>query len=242
MARTHTIREGETIAGLAFETGHWWRTIWRAPENDALREVRPDAQLLRAGDVVFVPDKTPRRVTQLRTGSTHTFRRKGVPSVVRVRLIGHRPVAPAPPPRGRGLAPLPDPSAPPPPAPAPEPLAGVPFSAEVDGGVVRGVADGDGYVEVPVRPNAREVILTLWPDEDDAQTVALDVGVLDPVAFVRGQKQRLRGLGWSLSVDDDEDDPAFIDALQGFQRAMGLPAAASADAATRTALIREFGA
>jgi hypothetical protein len=242
MPHQHTIRDGETIAGLAFETGHWWRTIWRAPENEALREVRPDAQLLRAGDVVFVPDKTLRRVHGLRTGGKHSFRRKGVPSVVRVRLVGHRPAPLARPPRDRGLAPLPDPSAPPPRAPAPEPLAGVPFAAEVEGGVVRGVADGDGYVEVPVRPNAREVILTLWPDEDHAQTVTLDVGVLDPVSFVRGQKQRLRGLGWSLSVDDDEDDPAFIDALQAFQRAAGLPSATPADAATRSALIREFGA
>src|SRR5262245_11034673 len=63
MPTTHIVKEGETLAGIALENGFYsWETIYNHPENQALRELRPDPSELYVGDRIYIPDKTPKSV------------------------------------------------------------------------------------------------------------------------------------------------------------------------------------
>ena len=79
MARVHVIAEGECLSSVAFENGYFPGTIWERPENDALRELRGDPNVLSPGDKLFVPDKEP-KTTTCATGKVHRFTRRGVPA------------------------------------------------------------------------------------------------------------------------------------------------------------------
>ncbi len=66
-------------------------TIWIHPENQSLKELRNNPNVLLPGDRVFIPDKRLKFVSAA-TDQTHAFRRKGTPSLVRLQLFaGERP-------------------------------------------------------------------------------------------------------------------------------------------------------
>jgi len=85
MPSQHTVAQGESIASIAEDSGHFAGTLWEHPENAALRELRQDPRILLAGDVVFIPDLREKSVAA-DTGRVHRFRRRGVPGVFRVRV------------------------------------------------------------------------------------------------------------------------------------------------------------
>ncbi len=70
---THTVQQGECLSSIAATYGFAWQTVYRAQENAELRPLRPNPNLLFAGDVVVIPQREPvgRSVP---TGAEHTFR------------------------------------------------------------------------------------------------------------------------------------------------------------------------
>src|SRR5690348_1937384 len=93
MATDVTAEEGDSISSIAFEHGFFPKTIWEDAANADLKEKRKDPNILLAGDQVHVPDLRPKKVT-IASGKTHTFKRKGVPSLFRLRIMnGDKPLA-----------------------------------------------------------------------------------------------------------------------------------------------------
>src|SRR3990170_3615968 len=86
MPHSHTAARGESVESIAYAHGLFWETVWDDPGNAALREARAEPNVLAAGDVLVVPDLRPKE-EQAATGRRHVFRRRGVPSVLRVRLL-----------------------------------------------------------------------------------------------------------------------------------------------------------
>ncbi len=127
----HVAKRGESVESIAFQYGFFWETLWNAPENQSLKEKREHPNLLLEGDVVVVPDKVEKTV-RVATGKVHRFRRKGIPSVLQVRLL-HRG----------------------------EPRAGIAYTVEVPGEPIRGVTDEEGWVKCWLMPDVREGILKL---------------------------------------------------------------------------------
>ena len=82
----HIAVQGDSIPSIAFEAGLFPETIWEHPENQQLREIRKDLNVLLPGDPVFVPEKR-RRVENAATDKAHKFRRRGVPSRLRIQLF-----------------------------------------------------------------------------------------------------------------------------------------------------------
>lgn len=57
MSRLHDVKAGDCLSSLAVEYGFAWKTIWEASENDRLRQVRKDPNVLLPGDQVFIPER-----------------------------------------------------------------------------------------------------------------------------------------------------------------------------------------
>src|SRR5256885_13399726 len=82
----YTAQLGDCVSSVAFEHGFFPDTVWQHGENRELKELRGDPYVLCEGDVIFVPDVRVKKVS-LATGKQHTFKRKGVPEVLRIRFV-----------------------------------------------------------------------------------------------------------------------------------------------------------
>src|SRR5687767_7799873 len=122
---THTVTQGDCLTSIAERYGFHWETLWNRPENGEIVRSRKDPNTLMPGDVVFIPEKRMKSYVRP-TGATHTFKVKGVPAKFRVRLLW-----------------------------GDEPRADEPYVLTIDGEVHEGRTDGDGKIEVVIRPDAR---------------------------------------------------------------------------------------
>jgi N-acetylmuramoyl-L-alanine amidase len=82
----HIVQKGECITSIADAYGFFWKTIWSHAENAALRKERSDPHTLMEHDRVFIPDLVQKDVS-CATAKRHTFRRKGIPALVRVQVF-----------------------------------------------------------------------------------------------------------------------------------------------------------
>ncbi|MBL8963477.1 MAG: peptidoglycan-binding protein [Phycisphaeraceae bacterium] len=127
----HTVQAGDCINSIAKQHGFFPDTIWNHPQNSELKNQRLDPNVLDVGDVVHIPDlqeKTESGAVEKR----HTFRRKGVPSKLRLTL------------KKNG-----------------EPRANEDYTLDIDGHVITGKTDSQGTLEHPIPPDAVQGILTL---------------------------------------------------------------------------------
>lgn len=127
----HTVQPGECLLSIAAQHGYFWKTLWDHPDNQKLREARKSAALLAPGDVIQIPDKTPKqKVAAL--GQKHSFQIKQNRALLALRLV-----------QGG------------------EPLAGEPYALTVAGQTLKGKTDGDGKLEQPIPAVAAKAVLVL---------------------------------------------------------------------------------
>src|SRR5258708_33202788 len=60
MSIEHVVVQGECLSVIAARFGFRWQPIWNAPENADLRQRRQSPNILFPGDVVVIPDVTPK--------------------------------------------------------------------------------------------------------------------------------------------------------------------------------------
>lgn len=235
--KQHKVQQGESVESIAHTAGHFWETVWEHPENAELRKLRKSPHVLLPGDKVFVPELRQKKVA-CATGRQHPFRRKGVPSRLRVRFLVDD-----------------------------EPRAGQSYELFVDGTRQKeGATDGDGWLDEVISPmaNVAEVHFAADAPEDepppgDFEESGADViredkppakkkpapkkivytfGLrrLDPASTISGAQGRLRHLGYSVGEPTGELDPRTADALRAFQTDKGLDVTGELDDATQAKL------
>jgi hypothetical protein len=204
------VRQGESIESIARRHGFLPQTIWDDPDNAQLKRERKDPSMLLPGDRLRVPERR-RREEPGADAQRHKFRRKGLPSKLRVKVLRDG-----------------------------QPRANEPYVLSVDGQLSRGDLDGDGVIEIPVPPNARHGRLTVGKDESDQQVFELHLSGLDPIDAVSGVQQRLCNLGYPCPKSGSLD-PETRSALADFQRVFGIEATGEPDQTTRDRLAKEHG-
>lgn len=121
---SHQVVQGETALRIAVQHGYRrGDTIWDAPENDGLRQLRRSANVLQPGDVVWVPGRKP-RVESAATGKGHAFHTILPREHLRVRLED----------------------------PEGNPLANVAYRLLFEGGPLAGTTNNSGWIihDIPV--------------------------------------------------------------------------------------------
>lgn len=171
----HVVRRGEDMASIAARYGFFWKTLWNHADNAELKRVRKDPNVLLEGDRVTIPDLRASEYGRS-TEARHRFRRKGVPSKLKMQLLRDD-----------------------------EPRSGVSWEFEVVGQTHSGSTDAEGYLELPVPPGADRGTLTIREGER-VDTRVIRIGSLDPVTTVRGVQQRLRNLQFACPTDGKMGD------------------------------------
>jgi len=197
---TYVVRAGESIASIAHKFGLFADTVWDHPDNADLKSARGNPDLLLAGDRVTIPEKRLQEESGA-AGARHRFRRKGIPRTLRVRLVDCDE----------------------------SPLSNANVTVAVDGAAPASVvADGDGWLEHGIEPNAKIAIVRL----EDGSEFELKLGSLSPVNTTLGVQQRLHNLGYFNGRLDGKPSEKLRDALIDFQAARELEPTGEADGPT----------
>src|SRR5437016_6010248 len=119
------VAQGDSVESVASENGYFWRTLWDHPRNAELKQLRQNPHVLYPADKLFVPPLREKEESRS-TDSKHRFRRKGVPSKLKIVVTEND-----------------------------QPRGNEPYRLEIDGTSIEGVTGADGSVEQPIPPNAR---------------------------------------------------------------------------------------
>ncbi len=200
----YIVEQGDCISSIAYRHGLFWETIWNHPKNATLRRNRNNPNVLSPGDELYIPEKTPGS-EERSTGARHRFVRKGVPGQLCIRLLLNG-----------------------------KPRSTLPYILNVDGTLVRGTTDENGYLRESIPPNAVQGKVTLMQGEE-SETYELRLGSLDPLSDITGVQGRLANLGFHCDLSGTMDDTTAL-ALAEYQRAHGLKITGELDQSTRAKL------
>lgn len=191
--KSHTVIQGDCFSSIAEENGFFWETLWNHPENKKLRELRKDPNILLPGDVVFVPDKRLKQLSEP-TNEVHKYRLKNTPAKLKVRILGDA-----------------------------EPRAGEPFVLIIDDvEIKRGKIPPDGQIEISIPPTAKGGKLLIGEGENEEEYI-LNLGHLDPIDTLTGVKARLSSVGFDCGEINEEMNEETIEAIADFQSYINHP-------------------
>jgi hypothetical protein len=127
------------------------------------------------GDVIVTPDKKIAEYVRP-TGTRHTWKVKGIPAKVRMKLMS-----------------------------SDEPRAHEPYTLTVDGVVTRGTTNSDENVAITIPPRARYGTLDVG-EGDRAEEMTLELGHLNPVSDLAGVQAHLSNMGFRCAASGRLDD------------------------------------
>jgi hypothetical protein len=206
----HVVRQGECISSIARERGHFWETIWDDEGNAELRQAREHPNVLLPDDRVTIPEQT-RRDESIEPERRHRFRRRGEPTMFRLRLLSND-----------------------------RPRANQPYTAVINGNETSGETDADGNLQFRLPATAEVGTLRVGTGSGERE-YRLAFRRLDPVSNTTGVQQRLANLGFDCGPADGELGPATAFAITRFQSKHGLNETGQPDAQTRDRLREVHG-
>lgn len=157
-----TISQGEDIASLAHEYGHFPDKIWNHGNNASLKSKRKTPNQLMPGDEVFVPEIEIKHESKP-TDAQHKFKRKGTPHKFRLQL--------------KRLG---------------KPRANEPYVLKyTDGTQKSGQTDGDGWIEETIPGNCKGGTLLLQGGKEVKPIRLGDLNPVEEVSGVQQRLNNL---------------------------------------------------
>src|SRR5438105_9041150 len=224
----HVLERGECLQSLALQHGFKdGQTIYDGPDNADLRHKRAAPAEIVPGDVVVIPDRTPRELP-LTKGKPNRFKVQVPAGMLRVYVCDE----------------------------AGQALAGKSYELKIKDDTVEGKTTSDGAVEEPVRLNAIAGMLVVYESnaKDGARWIwSLRIANLEAPETRAGAWQRLANLGyWSPEEPAEEStspannpadnplDPLVL-AIRAFQHDEQLDESGRIDDPTRKRLVERHG-
>lgn len=181
----HVVKQGECMSSMADQYGFFWETLWNLPENAELSRQRANPNVLLPGDRVFIPEIRP-KVESGETAKVHTFRLKGVPVKLNLRLLDEFD----------------------------EPREGVKYTLTVDGQKFSGTTPADGWISQVIPPRASRGRLSLETGEEYDLELG-HINPVELTSGVQGRLQNLGYLEGDLTGKLDEETREAIRRFQG---------------------------
>jgi N-acetylmuramoyl-L-alanine amidase len=216
MGETYVVVEGDCLASIAAANGFSdWRTIYNASENADFRQLRPNPNVIFPGDEIVIPTKQPGGQS-CGTSQVHRFVVKLPKARLRVKVADDRALK---------------------------------YELAVGEATFRGKAGQGAVIEQPVAPDATTGTLKVYPESfasaddagDQAVTIQLQLGGLDPADTWSGAQARLSALGYYYGDVNGTTDDATVGALAWFQQDSSIDITGELDDNTQQALIGAFG-
>lgn len=197
MNTDYTVQQGDYLSKIANDFGFSdYRTIWNYPGNSELKSKRKNPNVLYPGDKLVIPDRKLREES-CAVDKRHSFKmeRPGL----RLRLVLEDMYE--------------------------KPIANAQCLLTIEGDLRTITTDGQGKIDEPLPPGTTSAFLMI---QDARQThlnsvrIPIKIGHLDPLEELSGHRARLNNLGYFPGKGDDQNDPAFVTAVERFQAEHGL--------------------
>ncbi|MFO1063535.1 MAG: LysM domain-containing protein [Pirellulales bacterium] len=82
----HVVQEGDCLSKIAKHYGFTWKKLWDYGPNATLKAKREDPNLLYPGDIVVIPEKSPKMESK-GTNQKHTFKKRTELPTFQIRLL-----------------------------------------------------------------------------------------------------------------------------------------------------------
>jgi len=209
----HVATQGETIASIAedYSLADWHR-IYDHPDNAALRQKRPNPNLIFPGDEIFVPDRDS-RIHGGAADQRHKFVYHAPKQWLRIVVEDHYT----------------------------KPLANTPYELKVGARQYQGQTDGDGLLEEQIEVSASTGRLKIGDHVFDLSIGDLNPVSETPDQGVSGAQGRLLNLGYPVGPIDGVMGPKTNQAIRFFQADEHLPTTGDLDSATMAKLLKVYG-
>lgn len=183
--------QGEHVSCIAESYGFRdFQTIWNHPNNAELRGKR-NPNVLFPGDILFIPELTPREEDRPTT-QIHKFVVKRRPLKIRITLENQYG----------------------------DTISTAPCLLTLDSDSTTLTSDGQGKLELTIPAGVKDSALMIQDAEQTSYAnveIPLKIGHLDPVTEVTGQQARLKCLGYFTGTVNGETEEEFQSAVEEFQ-------------------------
>lgn len=196
MATKHEVQQGECLSVIAEQHGfHDYSVLYDHPDNEGLKKIRPNPNVLEPGDKVSVP-KLEERSEAAKVDSVTSFKLILPKKELRIVLKDRHG----------------------------EPLADEPYDLHVQGRppLKDQRTDGDGLIKQPVPLGAKIATLEVRGRTLKLELGALNPAWDTPDEGVRGAQARLHNLGFNVGPDDGELGRRTRAAIAMFQHEQGM--------------------
>ena len=153
----YKVKQGEDIESIAKKFGLFWETVWNDPKNAKLGTKLKTPNQLLPGDVIFILEKSVKEESGA-TGQRHQFRRKGVPSMLRLQLLDEG-----------------------------KPRANETYVLNIDGDLFTGTTDKNGMIEQPIPPDAKQGKLLIGEDQEEYLLYLNYIDPINEISGVQGR-------------------------------------------------------
>jgi uncharacterized Zn-binding protein involved in type VI secretion len=213
--RLHVVKEGEWLASIARAYGfRGAEDVYDHPLNETLRRLRPDPNVVCAGDEVWIPPCPYEVELKMKSqGDGPTTLKVEVPRKEKLDLVLQD---------GDG-----------------QPLRNTPYTLKIGGFTKPGQTDGSGKLHEEF--DAQLLRFGVYSLIIEGHELRLQIGHLDPIDTMRGVQQRLNNLGYDAGPVDGVAGERTRTALARFQADQGLEATGAADEDTRKKLDQVHG-
>jgi len=218
MATTHIVKAGENLARIAkqYKIANW-RDLYHHPDNSALRQLRPDPNMLFQGDQIIIPQQQQQKAT-IRTGAKHRFEiRQCEPQKLTFRLTDC----------------------------AGNPQEKIPVVYTLNGVQQTRFSDRQGKLEIQLPdPDIDEFPMDIFADPESDQPThqyLVKPSHLAPVQEVAGVQARLNSLGHDCGIADGIYGNKTKAGIESFEKANGMKVTGTISDTLCAAITREFG-
>ena len=157
MPINYQVKQGDCISSIAFEHGFFGDTIWNHPNNKDLKTKRQDPNILMPDDIVHVPDKRLKEVSES-TNQVHKFKCKNTPEKFKIQLLIEG-----------------------------EPRADEEYELEIEDLKFSGKTDGQGRIQQSIPPNAKKGKLLLSKGTEVYQLQLGNLNPSDEITGAQGR-------------------------------------------------------
>lgn len=205
MSITHVVRQGECLLLISRRYGFAdFKRVYEHPDNTALREMRPNPNVLYPGDTVVIPDVGPAKIQpNLSTGRAHRFTLKVAARYLRLALTD-----------AEGA-----------------PLSGRRYLISFEQEVIEGRTDDEGFLEAKVPFTVSQVELECEGLSWEVALGCLHPMKDTPDGGVSGAESRLINLGYALEPTG-KMTLELRSAIRAFQHQSGLEVTGRLDGET----------
>jgi len=193
--KIHTVKQGESLVSIAskYGFGQNWQALYESADNDDFRSLRTNPNCIFPGDKINIPEDTGLTVTYAAEG-TYKFKMSRPRAFFAIKLTDGADIV----------------------------YSNINYELHIEDQIITGTTNSNGVLEEEVPVDIEVAKLIFWPYDDLPERAVrrrVNIGHLDPIEEITGQRQRLANQGFPSGRIVNEWSEPSINSVKWMQLA-----------------------